>query len=101
MEDANEGQITVLSLVIQSITHYELIRNLKAYVIERNIYQSACSFIKQGTNAKTGRIVGRKMIENVIEGHASIYDIFNHQYMLPCYAAIQVSGYLDHLTVTT
>jgi hypothetical protein len=90
-----------LPLVIQSIANYELIGGFKPYVIKRDIYQSTGSLVQEGANAKTGRVVGAEMIQDVVQCHASIYNVLDHEYVLSRDAAIEISGYPDHLAIAT
>ena len=83
-------KISILLCIIQSVSNYELIRNLKSCPVYVHIFHTAVWFIKQCAKTETCRLSLTKYVHQIIQCITGINDIFHDQYFLILNRLIQI-----------
>lgn len=82
LQDTNVGQVAVALGIIQAITHYEAIRNVKPDIIQVDGFDARSSFGQERTDAQAEGFALPEHISEIVEREPAINDIFHDQYML-------------------
>lgn len=78
MEDADEGEVAVALLIIQTIADHKCIRNVKAGVFNRQLNPPAGALIEESTDIQVGWMVRHEMIPEILEADTRIDNIFDN-----------------------
>src|SRR5699024_6106962 len=83
-------QVSVFLSIVQSISHYKLGWDVKAYIVYFYILHSSLRFIQKGAQMNTGRMSLFQDFNQMTQSASGVNNILNDQYILSLYSFIQI-----------
>ena len=75
------GELAVALADVEAVAHYEVGRDLEAYVAQVEVFVLAALPYEQGAHFETGGVAGLEVLAEVVEGQAAVDDVFHQDHV--------------------
>src|SRR5215211_3625684 len=81
VQNADKRQVPIASCIVKSISNHKFVRDVKSNPIDLDPERIVFVLFQQRHNLDAGGIPPPEVVEQVIEGQATVYDVFDNQNM--------------------
>ena len=81
-QNAHEAQVPVSLPVVEAVADHELVGDLEADVVHRDVDEPARRLVEQRADPERGRVLAAQVPDEVVEGEAGVDDVLDQQDVL-------------------
>ena len=81
-QDAHEAQVAVALAVVEPVADDELVGDLEAHVVHRDVHEAPRGLVEQGADPERGRALAAQVADEVVERQPGVDDVLDEQDVL-------------------